>query len=436
MTNTKGDKIFIAIDLKSFYASVECVERGLDPLKAKLVVADVTRTTKTICLAVSPALKAYGIPGRARLFEVVQKAKVLKQDFFIAVPRMGTYTSYSDRIFRIYSNFVSPQDICAYSIDEVFIDITGYPGVRWENAHEFAGRMIKEVLNQTGITATCGIGTNIYLSKIAMDIVAKHANPDENGVRIAKLDEMTYRKLLWSHMPITDFWGIGPGTAAKLKKLNISTMGDIARSSLVNEDVLYNYFGVNAEILIDHAWGFESAEMKDIKSYVPEDSSLSSSQVLPCEYDFTKARLVLQEMTDSLVLDLVASRLVTDQLVIAVSTDRHGGIRGSVNLPEKSSSTELVMKAVLNLYDSIVPADLKTRRVSITANHLRTRSADDDFEQLGMLDGFSTEKERKMQETIVEIKKKYGKNSILRGMNFSEGATMRERNEQIGGHKA
>lgn len=493
-------RTYIAIDLKSFYASVECVERGLDPLKVNLVVADPSRTEKTICLAVSPSLKAYGIPGRARLFEVIQqvseinstrkwhapghrltgksiydeelkKNKSLELDYIVAPPQMAKYMQVSSSIYDIYLKYVAPEDMHVYSIDEVFIDATEYLETYKMSAKELAMTMIKDVLKQTGITATAGIGTNLYLCKIAMDIEAKHIKADENGVRIAELDERSYREKMWSHKPLTDFWRIGKGYSTKLEAMGLETMGDIAKFSLTNEDTLYNKFGVNAELLIDHAWGFENAEIKDIKAYIPENNSLSSGQVLSKPYTFEKARLVMKEMADSLSIDLVRKRLVTDQIVLTVcydstsltvdyrgviQADRYGkavpkDAHGSINLPKKTSSTKIMTDAAMRLFDEIVGKDLLVRRMYIVANHIipeRKVTENNDYVQLNLFSDTEEQdkelkkqedklkRERKQQEAIVSIKEKYGKNSILKGMNFLDDATARERNGQVGGHKA
>lgn len=501
---------YIAIDLKSFYASVECVERGLDPLTTNLVVADASRTEKTICLAVSPSLKDYGISGRARLFEVVQRVKEVNDErrsrapgrrftgtsfhapelqkhselevsYLIAPPRMAFYVEYSTRIFDIYLKYIAPEDIHVYSIDEVMIDVTQYLNTYQMTAKELAGAIMQDVLKQTGITATAGIGTNLYLCKVAMDIVAKHTEPDETGARIAELDEMSYRKLLWNHRPLTDFWRVGRGYRKKLEAAGIYTMGDIARCSLggdrdyYNEELLYKMFGVNAELLIDHAWGWEPVTMDLIKAYKPESNSICSGQVLQCPYDFAKAKLIVQEMTDLLVLDLVDKRLVTDQMVLTVgydidnltdpkirnsykgevTVDRYGRkvpkhAHGTANLNRPTSSTQLILDAVLNLYERIVDPNLLVRRVTVTANHLvdETDSGQtEEFEQMELFTDYAARekereeeeerlaKERKMQEAMLTVKKKYGKNAMLKGMNLQEGATTIERNRQIGGHK-
>lgn len=511
----EGLHSYIAVDLKSFYASVECVERGLDPLTTNLVVADVSRTEKTICLAVSPSLKAYGIPGRPRLFEVVQRVRAvnaerrrrlsggdfcgkswddtalkdhpaLEVDYIVAPPRMAHYMKHSAEIYQIYLKYVAPEDIHVYSIDEVFMDVTHYLGTYRMNPRELAAAVIKDVYETTGITATAGVGTNLYLCKVAMDIVAKHIEPDENGVRIAELDELSYRRLLWNHRPLTDFWRVGQGYAKKLEENGIFTMGDVARCSLggpgdyYNENLLYELFGVNAELLIDHAWGWEPCTIEQIKAYKPESNSIGSGQVLHCPYAYEKAKLVVREMTDLLVLDLVDRELVTDQLVLTVgydienlsdprirnlyrgpvTTDRYGRkhpkhAHGTVNLDRPTSSTRLITDAVMNLYGEIVNRDLLVRRINITANHVtgereagRKSAAAAGFEQLNLFTDYEAEekrraaeeeelaKERRMQQAMLDIKKKYGKNAILKGMNLEEGATARERNNQIGGHKA
>lgn len=499
------DKTYIAIDLKSFYASVEAVERGLDPLKTNLVVADQTRTEKTICLAVSPSLKAYGISGRARLFEVVQRVKQvnaqrlrnapghvftdkssfdpdvrsnpsLELDYIVAPPQMAHYMEFSTRIYNIYLKYVAPEDIHVYSIDEVFMDVTNYLATYHLSARELAMTIILDVLNTTGITATVGIGTNLYLAKIAMDIEAKHIQPDKNGVRIAELDEMSYRRKLWGHKPLTDFWRVGKGYARKLEANGMFTMGDVARRSVHDEDSLYKLFGINAELLIDHAWGWEPCTIADIKAYKPSTNSISSGQVLQEPYSFDKAKLVVREMTDMLVLDLVDKRLVTDQMVLTIGYDienltnpqkrraYHGEItkdaygrevpkqaHGSINLGRKTSSTKLIVAAVMELFDRIVDRNLTVRRMYVVANHVvdeGTVSDEPVCEQLDLFADYGEEqdrqreesealaRERKIQETLLTIKKRYGKNAILKGMNLQEGATAKERNEQIGGHKA
>jgi len=483
--------ICIAIDLKSFYASVECVERGLDPLTTNLVVADESRTEKTICLAVSPSLKAYGIPGRARLFEVVQKVKEVNRTrpdnpvtYIVAKPRMKLYMDYSTRIYNVYLKYVAPEDIHVYSIDEVFMDVTSYLNTYKMTPHELAIKMIRDVLKETGITATAGIGTNLYLSKIAMDIVAKHIPADEDGVRIAELDERKYRELLWEHRPLTDFWRVGRGTAKRLEEVGLLTMGDIARCSIgerneyYNENLLYKLFGVNAELLIDHAWGHEPCTMADIKAYKPSTNSIGSGQVLQHPYEFDKARLIIKEMTELLVLDLVDKKLVTDQIVITVgydienlkdparrakykgpvTTDGYGrqlpkSAHGTGNLEKRTSSTRLIMEAVLKLFDEIVDKNLLVRRVYITANRVVNESKAEEetknnYEQLDLFTDYSVleqerkkeqeslDKEKALQQAMLNVQKRYGKNAMLKGMNLEEGSMTIERNSQIGGHKA
>ena len=476
------NRIYIAIDLKSFYASVECVERGLDPITTKLVVADEERTEKTICLAVSPALKKYGIPGRARLFEVVQKARQLHLDYITAKPQMALYLEYSTRIYDIYLRFIAPEDIHVYSIDEVFMDVTQYLDTYRMTAKELASRIISEVREEIGITATAGIGTNMYLCKVALDIVAKHVQPDANGVCIAELDEMSYRRLLWDHRPLTDFWRVGNGYRRKLEENGLYTMGDIARCSLGgpgeyhNEDLLYKLFGINAELLIDHAWGWEPTTIELVKQYKPEVNCVSSGQVLQCPYDFEKAKLIVHEMTDLLVLDLVDKALMTDQMVLTigydienlsnpeirskysgeVTTDHYGRkvpkhAHGTVNLPRMTSSTKLITDAVLDLYDRIVNPDLLVRRVTIVANRLTQEKEVKEaqaYEQLTLFTDYDAlqkereeeketlAKERRLQEAMLAVKKRYGKKAMLKGMNLQEGATAMERNNQIGGHRA
>ncbi len=454
------EHVYIAIDLKSFYASAECVARGLDPLTTNLVVADPSRTEKTICLAVSPSLKALGISGRPRLFEVEQRVREVRQqtgreiEYLVAPPRMAKYIDISAGIYAIYLNYISEEDIHVYSIDECFIDVTHYLGLYHKTAYELASEMIHAVLDQTGITATAGIGTNLYLCKIAMDIVAKHVQADAEGVCIAELDEMSYRRLLWDHRPITDFWRIGEGTARRLEKLGIQTMGEVARISLQDEKVLYQMFGIDAELLIDHAWGYETCTMQDIKAYQPQSNSLSSGQVLPYPYDTAKARMVVQEMTDLLVLDLVDKGMATDRLTLSIGYDRQSmdqskyrgeirkdrygrtvpkSVHGSVNLGMASNSAKKIMNAVLELYDRIVSPELPVRRITLGANHL----VEEGYEQLDLFtDPEELTRERKLQEAMLHIKKKYGKNAILKGVDLEEGATTRQRNEQIGGHKA
>ncbi len=464
-----GDKVYIAIDLKSFYASVECVERGLDALTTNLVVADQSRTEKTICLAVSPSLKAYGISGRARLFEVVQRVREINRtnrgkpvDYIVAPPRMAYYIEYSAKIYGIYLKYVAPKDIQAYSIDEVFIDATHYLDFYKCSARDLAMRMIQDVLRTTGITATAGIGTNLYLAKVAMDIVAKHIPADKDGVRIAQLDERSYRQRLWDHQPITDFWRVGRGTARRLEAYGIFTMGDLARCSVRSEELLYREFGVNAELLIDHAWGWEPCTMEMIKAYKPSTNSLSSGQVLKEPYSFEKARVVIKEMAEAMVFELLRKGLVTNQVVLTVGydaasvgysgpmhTDRYGRkvpkhAHGTGNLGTYTCLLSAIGKATVELYDKIVNPTLLIRRLTLCCNRV-IRS--EDVPQDGQLDLFASEeqtaqaaeqavKEERMQRAMLAIKDKYGKNSILRALDFEEGATTRERNSQIGGHKA
>lgn len=505
------ERAYLAIDLKSFYASVECMERGLDPLKTNLVVADPTRTEKTICLAVSPSLKAYGISGRARLFEVVQQVKLvnaarqqrapgrtlcgassndeqlrqepaLALDYIVAPPQMARYMEVSAQIYQIYLKYIAPEDIHVYSVDEVFIDATNYLNTYQMTPRELAMRMILDVLQTTGITATAGIGTNLYLAKIAMDIGAKHVQPDKNGVRICELDELRYRQTLWQHRPLTDFWRVGRGYAKKLEARGLYTMGDIARCSIgglddfYNEDLLYQMFGVNAELLIDHAWGWEPCTIADIKAYRPETNSISSGQVLQCPYACAKARLVVREMADALVLELVDKRLVTEQIVLTVGYDvenlmdpairsrYHGPVttdhygrkvpkyaHGSENLSGHTSSTKEILEAVSRLFDRIVDPNLLVRRMYVVANRVVQEGCAPKPPECQQLDFFTDiaaeqqkheaaqaerERERRMQEALLDIKKKYGKNAILKGMNYQDGATARQRNGQIGGHRA
>lgn len=448
-------RAYIAIDLKSFYASVECVERGLDPLTAKLVVADESRTDGTICLAVSPALRALGVPGRARLYE----AKRIARDFVIAPPRMKKYMEISTKIFGIYAGFVSPDDMHVYSVDEVFIDATSYLKNYKMTAHELAMAMIKKVLAETGITATVGIGSNMYLAKIAMDIEAKHMPADMNGVRIAELDEMSYRRKLWGHTPITDFWRVGRGYARRLARLGIYTMGDLARYSMSGAEKLYAEFGVNAELLIDHAWGYEPVTMQDIKKYKTNNHSVSSGQVLSGPYDYDRARVVVSEMADALALDMVRCGLTADQIVLTVGydvgsakkymgeivKDRYGRsipkhAHGTINLGEYTNSASKVIHKVLELFDRIVDKDLKVRRMYVVANHV-IHGGRNKMVQLDIFTDYEKleeemVREQNMQKAILKIKSRYGKNAILKGINFEDGATMRERNKQIGGHLA
>ena len=505
-------RTYIAIDLKSMYASVECVDRGLDPLTTNLVVADVSRTEKTICLAVTPSLKAYGIGGRARLFEVIQRLREvnyerqikspgrrltgkstsdieLKQhpdwavDYIAAPPRMSHYIEVSRKIYGIYLKYIAPEDIHVYSIDEVFMDVTAYLGsYRTKEdgsrltAHELAMKIIHDVLSQTGITATAGIGTNMYLCKVAMDVMAKKAPADKDGVRIAELDETTYRQELWDYRPLTKFWRVGRGVAGKLAVYGIDTMGKLARMSVQNEGLLYRLFGVNAELLIDHAWGWEPCTMEAVKAYRPATNSFSNGQVLQEPYNWKKARVVVREMAENMALELVSKRLVTDQLVLTVGFDResltnpdicgryHGEVttdyygrqvpkhaHGTAGLSRQTSSTMLITEAVMELYDRIVDKDLLVRRLNLTVNHVvdeRTAGSSRAPQQLDLFTDYEAlerqnkeqqailDKERRMQEAQLAIKRRFGKNAILRGLNFEEGATAKERNEQIGGHRA
>lgn len=499
------ERTYIAIDLKSFYASVECVERGLDPLTTNLVVADKSRTEKTICLAVSPSLKAYGIPGRPRLFEVVQKVKEINAqrqrkapgrkltsasaddrevkaspsvglDYIVAPPQMARYMEVSAQIYSVYLKYVAPEDIHVYSIDEVFLDATGYLSTARMTAEEFARTLILDVLSTTGITATAGIGPNLYLAKVAMDVEAKHIPPDKNGVRIAALTEMSYREKLWTHRPITDFWRVGKGYAAKLEAHGMFTMGDVARCSLQNEELLYKLFGVNAELLIDHAWGWEPCTMREVKAYRPQSNSMGTGQVLREPYPADKARLVVWEMADALALDLVDKALVTDQLVLTVGYDRENlndpakrkAYRGEVaidrygrfvpkhahgtfNLKPPTSSAKVITAAAMELFDRVVDTTLLARRLNLVATHVVSEAAAAQEEVAEQLDLFTDQaaedarrereaadlaRERKRQEAVLSIKKRYGKNAILKGKNLVDGATARERNGQIGGHRA
>ena len=451
-------KQYIAIDLKSFYASVECVERGLDPLTARLVVADESRTEKTICLAVSPALKALGIPGRARLFEVLQK--VPKDSIIIAPPQMQKYMAVSQRIFQIYAEFISPDDIHVYSIDEVFIDATSYLKNYKMSARELAQEIIQKVLKATGITATAGIGANLYLAKIAMDIEAKHMRPDQNGVRIAELDEKSYRQKLWNHRPLTDFWRIGPGYSRRLQKYGITTMGQLARFSLTGAEQLYQEFGVNAELLIDHAWGWEPVEMVDIKNYSTDNQSLSSGQVLSRPYSYDEAQTVILEMADQLALDLVRKKLMTDQIILtigydttsargytgAIQSDYYGRkvpahAHGTTGLGQFTNSAATILEHTRQLLARIVNPELKIRRMYIVAGHVRPDSILKPLRQLDIFTDYAKDheakaKEKRRQLAILKIKQKYGKNAILKGLNYEKGATARERNQQVGGHRA
>ena len=498
------DRVYICIDLKSFYASVECVERGLDPLNTNLVVADEARTAKTICLAVSPSLKSYGLSGRCRLFEAIQKVREvnyqrrkdnnyrpftkksyldseikknnnLELDFIKATPRMRLYMKYSTNIYNIYLKYIAEEDILVYSIDEVFCDITNYLKFYKMTASELVMKIISEVYKTTGITATAGIGTNMYLAKVAMDIMAKKMKPNEYGVRMAYLNEELYKKELWSHQPLTDFWRVGRGYAKKLEDNRIYTMGDIARTSLVNEDLLFKLFGVNAELLIDHAWGYEPCTISDAKNYKPLRNSISTGQVLHCAYDYNKAKLVVREMVDSLTLDLVDKHLISNQFVLTIGYDvenllnpqianlYHGEIttdnygrsipkhaHGTANIDHRTSSTSIITSEVMKLYDKIVNRHLLIKRINLTACDVVNENCQDKVIITKQLDLFSNTsalnkekeqelhnevEERKIQRTLLDIKNKYGKNAILKGMNLEEGSTQKDRNEQVGGHR-
>lgn len=501
------NRTYIAIDLKSFYASVECIERGLDPLTTNLVVADNSRTEKTICLAVTPSLKSYGVSGRPRLFEVVQRVREinatrlynlrkrefsgssynkneldddlnLKLDYIVAPPRMAFYMEYSTRIYGIYLKYFAPEDIHVYSIDEVFMDVTSYLNTYGLSAKDLTQKIILDVLHETGITATAGIGTNLYLCKIAMDIVAKHIPADKNGVRIAELDEISYRKQLWDHRPLTDFWRVGKGYKKKLESVGLYTMGDIARCSLgaesdyYNEGLLRRMFGKNTELLIDHAWGWEPVTITDIKNYKPDNNSIGSGQVLHCVADFDKTKIIVREMTEMLVLDLVSKNLVTDQLVLTIGYDRENLLdpvrmrnykgeysidqygrkipkhaHGTINLDSYTSSTNVIVRAVLDLFNRIVDVNLLVRRINMSANHViaENEAKQDRYEQINLFDMITEKenvdqeqlkKEKDIQKAVLDIKKKFGKNAILKGMSLQEGATAIDRNNQIGGHKA
>lgn len=498
MHNEEG-KIYVAIDLKSFYASVECKERGLDPITTNLVVADSSRTEKTICLAVSPALKSYGIPGRARLFEVVQKVKEinvyrkrkatnrtftgssysdielkknksLELSYIIAPPRMAYYMKYSSKIYNIYLKYFSSDDIYVYSIDEVFIDVTHYLKTYNMRAKELVTKVIQDVYQTTGITATAGIGTNLYLCKIAMDIVAKHVKPDENGVRIASLDEMAYRKLLWGHRPLTDFWRVGKGYTKKLEEHGMYTMGDVARMSVKNEDLLYKLFGVNAELLIDHAWGWENVTIESIKAYRPATNSICSGQVLHCPYNYENTKLIIKEMTELLALDLVEKGLVTNQIVLEIgydvdnlknqaisskyngeiTTDKYGRkvpkhAHGTINIDHQTSSSKVLTEHIIKLYEQIINKQLLVRRINITVNNVVNENMvkNSNYEQINLFVDYAEvneerkkeEAEKEIQKAMIGIKSKYGKNAILKGMNLQKEGTTIERNRQIGGHK-
>ena len=501
-----ADRAYIAIDLKSFYASVECIERGMDPLSTHLVVADTSRTEKTICLAVSPSLKAHGVPGRPRLFEVLQRVETVNRerrrnaphrtltgssvhavelaadpslalDFIAAPPRMALYMQYSTRIYSIYLQYIAPEDIHVYSVDEVFIDATNYLQTYRCTPRELASRMIRDVQETTGITATAGVGTNLYLCKIAMDMLAKHAEPDENGVRIAELTERGYRETLWDHTPLTDFWRIGNGTARKLAAQGLMTMGDVARCSVgkdsdyYNERLLYKLFGVNAELLIDHAWGWEPCTIDAIKQYTPQEHSVSIGQVLPTPYTFEQGKLIVREMTDALALDLVRKHLVTRQLVLTigydiesvtaqytgdVSVDRYGRrvpkhAHGTETLDRLTSAGSRLTDGMLRLYERVVDPHLSVRRITVAACRVTNEGNANETETYEQLDLFTDyaekekqrqhedaalEKEKQMQKAMLAIRDRYGKNAVVKGMDFKEGATAIDRNRQIGGHKA
>ncbi len=500
------ERIYLAIDLKSFYASVECVERGLDALTTNLVVADSSRTDKTICLAVTPSLKELGISGRPRLFEVEQRIRDVNAerrflipsqtfkgksfsatelrlhsdwevDYVVASPRMALYVEYSKRIYQIYLKYVAEDDIHIYSVDEVFMDVTQYLHIYKMTPRQLVMEIIRDVLRQTGITATAGIGTNLYLAKVAMDIVAKHIPPDKNGVRIAELDELSYRKLLWNHRPLTDFWRVGAGTAKKLEKYNVCTMGQVARLSIDREDFFYRLFGVNAELLIDHAWGWEPCSMANIKAYRPGNRSICNGQVLNFPYDSRRAQIVVQEMAEMIVWELLDKQLMTNQLHLSIgyeslspndvkakkvsqdnlSCDRYGrlvpkGSHGSISLNEYTSSLHVIEKAVDNLYERIIDSQLPIRRLALTANHIKRENElvklQRKVEQLNLFGteninskesertNMSEAKEKRKQECVLNLKLKFGKNTVLRGKDLQNGATMKERNRQIGGHKA
>lgn len=500
-TGNTAERAYIAIDLKSFYASVECIERGLDPLTTNLVVADESRTEKTICLAVSPSLKAYGIPGRARLFEVVQKVREvnamrknhitgkdfagksfdaielkdrnLALDYIAAVPRMRLYMQYSKKIYQTYLKYIAPEDIHVYSIDEVFIDATDYLKLYDKTPRQLAMTMIQDVLKETGITATAGIGTNMYLCKIAMDIEAKHIKPDSNGVRIAELDEMSYRQKLWDHRPLTDFWRIGRGYARKLEAHGMYTMGDVARCSMGgandfhNEELLYKLFGINAELLIDHAWGWEPCTIKEIKAYKPENNSLTQGQVLQRPYSCEEARVIVKEMAQMLAMDLMEKKLAADQIVLTVGydikslSDTYSGeitedwygrkvpkhAHGSYNIGRLTSSVRLITDAVMDIFDRTVDSSLMVRRAYVVANHITDEGKAANNEQNVQLNIFTDyvkqaeeeqelQKEKDIQQALLDIQRKFGKNSVLKGTNLEEGATTIDRNKQIGGHRA
>ncbi len=460
-------KFYAAIDLKSFYSSVECQERGLDPLTTNLVVADPTRTDKTICLAISPALRQkYGLPGRARLFEVNAKAREFGFDFIIAPPRMSYYLEYSQKIYRTYLDFVAPEDIFAYSIDEVFCDISSYLKLHNYTPAEFVSMMIREVFERTGITATAGIGTNLFLAKIAMDIIAKHAEPNSFGARLAELTEKTFREQLWAHEPLTDFWRIGPATARSLKNRGMRTLGDVARCSLINEELLFQLFGVNAELLIDHAWGIETATIPEIKNYRPRAKSLSNGQVLNRPYPTTEARTIVKEMSESLALELAAKHYSTNHLVLhiiydventsagqksglAIKSDHYGRkiikpAHGTIRLPFPTSAIATIRNYFLQLFDQIIDPKFSIRKIYLSTGSLISADAPasdmtlfqpDLFTDLDKLE-FEIKRNQKLEQAILDIRKRFGKNAILTGSNFEPGATGRHRHHQIGGHQA
>lgn len=485
------DRVYACIDLKSFYASCECCERKLDPITTNLVVADITRTEKTICLAVSPTLKAYGLKGRSRLYEVVSKIKeenikrkknngnkefikksyndnVIKLnpnieiDYIIAKPRMSLYLKYSSEIYNVYLNFLSKEDIYIYSIDEVFCDLTNYLKLYKMTGEELVSKMITEVYNKTGITATGGVGTNLYLAKVAMDILAKHTKPNKDGVRIAYLDEKLYREKLWDHVPLTDFWRIGRGISKTLNDNKMYTMGDICLESIRNEDKLFKLFGVNAELIIDHAWGIEPCTLQDVKKYKPESNSLSSGQVLHTPYNKTKTRIIVREMVDNLVLEMVSKNFLCDSIVLTIGYDvenlnnGYTGIikkdyygrnipkeaHGTIKLDHYTSSTKLIEERTISLFNEITKDNLLIRRIGLAFINLKMENENINAKNMIQMDLFTNKEidlekekeERKVQKTVIDIKKKYGKNSLLRGIDLIEGATMIERNQEIGGH--
>lgn len=494
------NRIYACIDLKSFYASVECRDRNLEPITTNLVVADKSRTEKTICLAVTPALKKYGLSGRSRLYEVVQKVKSINYerksklkhrrflgksfdeieldthpeyelDYIVAPPRMSLYIKYSTKIYSIYLKYISSDDIFVYSIDEVFCDITDYVKIYNLSPRQLITKILCDVYKETGITATAGIGTNMYLAKVAMDIVAKHMDPDINGTRIACIDEVKYRKLLWNHKPITDFWRVGRGYSSKLEKYNIHTMGDIARCSMEREELLYKLFGINAEILIDHSWGYEPCTIKDVKEYKPSSNSLSVGQVLHEPYEFSKTKIIIEEMAEDLSLQLVSRNLLTKKIVLTIGYDIENITNSSINytgeivkdmygrdipkhahgtitLNHNTSSTKLIVEKTLELFYKIMDKNLLTRRINISANvkaedkildkniyhQFDIFSCSDDTDNKNKIEIEKEKDELKLQKTMLNLKYKYGKNSIVKALDLSEGATTMSRNRQIGGH--